>query len=393
MYVVPLNRKISKIEINEKEMARLMPENIAKVFGILAQTKNILIKGGLARAVLSQILKNEEKIEKNRALDNAWEKPSDIDLILSFIGTKRKNLPLLNRKIIGLIEKLKKTGFELNNRDIELIKGSFKNEKIIRKILETRDITINEVALVPEERSWLLYYTDKAHRDLINSVAMLTINNPSTIRYDYGRLVASPYGIIRLTRFLIEDKVKNIYLPNWWIERNNQEAKKTGRPKLGSYGLLLAERYVNASKLQSKLIKILNLFKLTDSKDFNQYKKEQKQSFKKYSGQEFQLRPETSFEELQKALTKKSERHTDRRRERKELRTVCSHFIESFICTRCHKECKIKYCIKCNKIEIIPKKEKKAAHLYYLFCNETFIKADRYWDKQGFYPQFPDKAE
>lgn len=393
MYVVPLNRKISKIEINEKEMARLMPENIAKVFGILAQIKNILIKGGLARAVLSQILKNEKRVEKNRALDNAWEKPSDIDLILSFIGTKRKNLPLLNKKVINLIEKLEKTGFELNNRDIELIKGSFKNEKVIRKILETRDITINEVALIPEEKRWLLYYTDKAHRDLVNSVAMLTINNPSTIRYDYGRLVASPYGIIRLTRFLIEEKVKNIYLPNWWAERNNQEAEKSGRPKLGSYGLLLAERYVNTPKLQSELIRIFNHFKLTDSKDFNQYKKEQKQSFKKYSGKDFQLRPETSFEELQKALTKKSERHTDRRRERKELRTVCSHFIKSFICTRCHKECKIKYCIKCNKIEIIPKKEKKAAHLYYLFCNKTFIKADRYWDKQGFYPQFPDKAE
>jgi len=391
MHVIPLKRKISRIEIEKKEMTNLLPKKIIKVLEVLALTKNIIIKGGFARTVLGQILKNEKKIEKNRAIENAWEKPLDIDLILTFTGTKKKNLSHLNDKVVELKEKLEKTGFELSGRDIELVKGGSENEKVIRKILETREMTINEVILAPEEKQWFLYHTDKAYRDIINSVAILTVNNPSTVRYDYGRLVASPYGIVRLVRFFIEEKVETIYLPRWWIERNNEEAKKGGRPKLGSYGLILAERYVESPKLQSKLMKMLNEFDLTKSNDFNEYKKEQEISFKKYSGQEFRLTKETSFQQLQTALGKKKERQINRKRERKDLRTTCSHFVKSFICTRCNKECTIKYCIKCNKMEITPKKEKKPFHLYELFCNKTFISTDRYWDEQDFYPKFLDK--
>ncbi len=392
MHTIPLKRKISRIEIVQEEMTKLLPKKIIKVLEILAPTRNIIIKGGFAKTILGQILKNEKKIEKNRALDNAWEKPLDIDLIITFIGTKKKNLPFLNEKVIELKEKLQRTGFELSGRDIELVKGASDNRETIRKILETREMTINEVILVPEQKRWFLYHTDEAHRDTINSVAMLTVNNPPTVRYDYGRLITSPYGTIRLIRFFIEEKVESIYLPRWWIERNNKEAKKMSRPKLSSYGLILAERYAEFPKLQTKLIKILNEFELTNASDFNEYKKEEEILFQKYSGKKFELAKETSFKQLQTALLKKQERQTDRRRERKKLRTVCSHFVESFTCTRCHKECKIKYCAKCNKIEIVPKETKTAAHLYYVFCNETFIKADRYWDKQGFYPEFPDKA-
>lgn len=392
MHAIPLKRKISRVEIDEKEMMKLLPKKIIKVLEVLAPIKNIIIKGGFAKTILGQILKNEKKIKKNRAIENAWEKPLDIDLILTFAGTKKKNLPFLNEKVIELKEKLQKTGFELSGRDIELIKGTLNDKGTVRKILETREMTMNEVILAPEQKQWFLYHTDKAHRDIINSVAMLTVNNPPTVRYDYGRLITSPYGTVRLMRFFIEEKVETIYLPRWWIERNNKEAEKTNRPKLSSYGLILAERYTEFPKLQTKLIKILNEFELTNANDFNEYKKEQEILFQKYSGKKFELTKETSFEQLQTALLKKQERQTDRRRERKKLRTACSHFVESFICTRCHKECKIKYCIKCNKIEIIPKKTKTAAHLYHVFCNETFIKADRYWDKQGFYPEFPDKA-
>jgi len=393
MHTIPLKRKISRIEIDEKEMMKLLPKKIIKVLEVLAPTKNIIIKGGFARAVLGQILKNEKKIEKNRAIENAWEKPLDIDLIFTFTGTKRKNLPHLNNKVIELKEIIKKTGFELSGRDIELIKGGLDNEKMIRRILETREMTINEVILMPEEKQWFLYHTDKAHRDLINSVAILTVNNPSTVRYDYGRLMASPYGITRLIRFFIEEKVETTYLPRWWIERNNKEAEKRGRSKLGSYSLILAERYIEFPKLQSKLMKILNEFELTNANDFNEYKKEQEISFKKYSGEEFRLTKGTSFEQLQTALSRKQEQQTNRRRERRDLRATCSHFIKSFTCARCDQECAIKYCIKCNKMEITPKKEKNPFHLYELFCNKTFITADRYWDEQGFYPEFPAKIK
>ena len=276
MHAIPLKRKISRIEIVQEEMMKLLPKKIIKVLEVLAPTKNIIIKGGFAKTILGQILKNEKKIEKNRALDNAWEKPLDIDLILTFTDTKKKSLPSLNEKVIELKEKLQKTGFELSGRDIELIKGVSNNRETVRKILETREMTINEVILVPEQKRWFLYHTDEAHRDTINSVAMLTVNNPPTVRYDYGRLITSPYGTIRLIRFFIEEKVETIYLPRWWIERNNKEAEKTNRPKLSSYGLILAERYAEFPKLQTKLIKILNEFELTNVSDFNEYKKEQK---------------------------------------------------------------------------------------------------------------------
>ncbi len=393
MHLIPLKRKISRIEIDEKEMMKLLPKKIIKVLEVLAPTKNIIIKGGFAKAILGQILKNEKKIKKNRAIENAWEKPLDIDLILTFTGTKKKNLTLLNEKVIELKEKLKKTGFELSSRDIELIKGGLNNERTIRKILETREMTINEVILVPEEKQWFLYHTDKAHRDTINSVAMLTVNNPPTVRYDYGRLITSPYGTIRLIRFFIEEKVETIYLPRWWIERNNKEAEKASRPKLASYGLILVERYAEFPKLQTKLMKILNEFELTNANNFDEYKKEQEILFQKYSGKKFKLIKETSFEQLQRALSKKQEQQMSRRRERKELRTACSHFVESFICSHCDQACTIKYCVKCSKIEITPKKEKKPLHIYELFCNKRFITADPYWDKQGFFPEFPAKIK
>ena len=392
MYLIPLKRKISRIEIDKKEALTLFPKKIIKVLEVLSQEKNMIVKGGFAKAILGQILKNEGKIKKNRALENEKDELPDIDLILTFTGTKNKSLPALTQKAEQLAEKLKAIGFELSNRDIELIKGSPNNEGMIKRILESRDVTINEMVLIPQEKGgyWLLYHTDKALRDTISAVGVITINSANVRHYDYGRIRASYYGMTRLIRFLTEGKVKYIYLPKWWIERTKEKAKEENRLNLGLYGTILAQRYKDFSKLQKRFMNILNDLSLTELKDFKDYENEQSQWFKLKTGKKFEVDKTTTFEEVQRQQTEKKERHMGVKQRRKQLQTSCSHFIESFECVYCPENCKIKHCPKCNKLEVAPKKLEKPVGLYQLPCNRSFINSDFYWGKDAFYPKLPE---
>jgi len=392
MYLIPLKRKISRIEIDKKEALTLFPKKIIKVLEVLSQEKNMIVKGGFAKAILGQILKNEGKIKKNRALENEKDELPDIDLILTFTGTKNKSLPALTQKAEQLAEKLKAIGFELSNRDIELIKGSPNNEGMIKRILESRDVTINEMVLIPQEKGgyWLLYHTDKALRDTISAVGVITINSANVRHYDYGRIRASYYGMTRLIRFLTEGKVKYIYLPKWWIERTKEKAKEENRLNLGLYGTILAQRYKDSSKLQKRFMTILNDLGLTSIKDFKDYEKEQSQWFESKIGKKFEANETIAFEELQKQHAEKKERHMGVKQRRKQLQVSCSHFIESLECTYCPENCKIKHCSKCNKLEVTPKKSEKPVGLYQLPCNRSFINSDFYWGKDAFYPKLPE---
>ncbi|MCP6717930.1 MAG: hypothetical protein KJI70_00065 [Patescibacteria group bacterium] len=393
MYLLPLKRKISRIEIDKKESLSLFPKKIIKVLEVLSQEKNMIIKGGFAKAILGQILKNEGKIKKNMALENEKDELPDIDLILTFTGTKNKSLPALTQKTKQLTEKLKTIEFELNNRDIELIKGTPENERMIRRILESRDITINEIVLVPKEKGgyWVLYHTDKALRDTISAVGVITLNSPNNRYFDYGRIRASFYGLTRLIRFLTEGKVKYIYLPSWWIERTKKKAKEENKLNLGLYGTILAQKYKNSLKLQKRFMTILNDLGLTSIKNFKDYEKEQSQWFESKIGKKFEVDKTTAFEEVQKQYAEKKERYMGVKQRRKQLQTSCSHFIESFKCIYCPENCKIKYCSKCKKLEVTPKKSEKPVGLYQLPCNKSFVNSDFYWKKDAFYPKLPEK--
>ena len=389
MHLIPLNRKILEIEIDKKEASKLFPKKIIKVLEVLAQEKNMIVKGGFAKAVLGQILKNEGKIKKNRDLENEWDVLPDIDLILTFTGTKNKSLPALTQKVKQLIEKLKAVGFELNNRDIELIKGNPEDKRMIKRILESRDMTINETVLMPKEGGgyWLLYHTTKAIRDTIDSIGIITVNSVNVRYYDYGRMRVSYYGLTRLLRSLAEGKVKHIYLPDWWIERTKEKAKQENRPNLGLYGTILAERYVGSLKIQKRFMNILNDLSLTELENFQDYRTKQADWFYSYTGNKFILDKEISFEQVQKQSSEKKQRYSGLKQQRKIKQASCSHFVESFICTYCPEQCKIKHCEKCNKLEIIPKKLSEPIGLNQLPCNRAFIESELYWGKKAFYPK------
>lgn len=383
-----LRRKIFIVPFKKTEV----PEKIRDTLCLLSDEEYLGVKGGYAKAVLGQMLINAGKIHNNLALNNNLDS-LDLDIVLTFVGTRKNNIDNLSKRVTELTEKLK-TVIQLHPEDVEMLSGNLhSNEKTVRKFLESRDLTINEVVLIPKDGNWLLVYTDKCYRDTINSTAMLAANGKGTVRYDYGRLVAGPYGICRLVRFLVEGKVKSIYLPKWWIERNNQEARRLNKENLGVYGLILAERYLKKPSLQSELIKALNALELTDLIDFGIYKREQEVFFKlQRNNKEFNFNHSRTFREIQQHLIEKEEQRKISQSQRKKFREECNHKnTEKFVCRYCPPHgCTIEACGSCTK-RVIASSRGSPIPISRLFCNVAYKQGNVYHDKASFFPYFPDR--
>jgi len=210
------------------------------------------------------------------------------------------------------------------------------------------------------------------------------------LRRDCGRIIASPRGMARLIRFLVEGKARSIYLPRWWVESNKEEAERLEKGILGTYGLLLVERYKENEFLQSKFMKILNDLSITNLKKFETFKKEQILLFEAGSGEKFEIKKRT-FKEVQEEMLKKEEMKKTQRKEEKEKREKCLHKEKKiFTCFHCNWKCEIAKCPNCNWVEITPKGSSKPFPLDEIFCNKNFIQANVYWDKDGFFPNFPE---
>jgi hypothetical protein len=244
-------------------------------------------------------------------------------------------------------------------------------------------LTINEVIFIPKLQT--LFFTDKCLRDTINAVGILTAYNPKTLRRDCGRIIASSWGMARLIRFLTERKVKSIYLPNWWVVSNKEEAEKRGQGVLGTYSLILIERYKDNESFQWRLMKILKGLSITNLKKFDTFKKEQEMRFEALRGKKFILK-KRSFKQVQEELILEEEKRKKMEMEMEKKKKSCSHGKKiKFICHHCPWHCAIIKCINCGEVEIIPKGKSTPFPLDDLFCNKNFIKADVYWDKNGFF--------
>jgi hypothetical protein len=373
----PLRRKINSIKIPSlKNLSGL----VGKVIEILAK-EEIIVKGGFAKIILGELLKAEGKIENNLAL--GYKSETDLDLVITFSGSKKKNIDIITTKVKDLKEKFMKLGVDLDEKDIEMKRGNLKDSKYISKFLQSRDLTINEVIFIPSQET--LFFTDKCLRDTINSAGILAANHPGTLRRDCGRIIASPRGMVRLIRFLIEKKVTSIYMPYWWVRSNKEEAERMQQGVLGAYGLALIDRYKRNEVLQLRLMNILNNLNITNLKNFETFKKEQEILFEGSRGEKFVLK-KRSFEDIQEDITSGKERRELSRKKLKEKRKKCSHERKKqFFCENCYWHCKIIKCLDCDAVAITPKGQSKPFLIDDLFCNKNLIRADVYWDKNGFF--------
>jgi hypothetical protein len=375
--MVSLGRRIyfQKIPLFEK-----ISGIVGSVLDILAK-ENIAVKGGFAKIILGEILKSEGKIKENLAL--GFKGKTDLDLLMTFPKLEEENLDSIAKKIRNLKGKFAKLNINLDEEDVELMEGDLKDIKFVRRFLESRDLTINEIIFIP--RSQTLFFTDKCLRDTINAVGILTAGNPKTLRRDCGRIIASPWGMARLIRFLVEKKVKSIYLPNWWILANKEEAEKLGQGILGTYALILIERYKDEESLQYHFMKVLNNLSITNLKRFNTFKKEQEMLFEASRGKKFVLR-KRSFKKAQEESIRQEEKRKRIEIEMEKKERLCLHKKRiKFICNHCSWHCAIIKCRNCKYVEIIPKEKSQPFPLDELFCNKNFIRADVYWDKNGFF--------
>lgn len=328
-----LGRKVYMIEIKTSEL----PEDKKPVYILLENERFLGIKGGFAKAVLQNILERQGKIPKKEADPNI---ETDLDLVLTFIGGRRKNTDSLDKRVSELTEKLKDK-VALNPADIETIKGNLNDPETIQRFLESRDLTINEIVLVPcGDNKWKLHYTDKCYRDTINCTGILSTNGTGTMRIEAGRMIASPYGITRLLRFLIEEKVEGVYLPRWWIVANNAEARRLKKENLGVYGLVLCQRYQQLDRpdLRKRMMRLLKVLGFTDLESFELYMQEQQTFLQLWKGEKFEFNPNRSFREIQEHLLKKEEIGENSHQEQKMSRESCTHDTRSFACNDCNRQ-------------------------------------------------------
>lgn len=375
-----LGRRIYTLDCS---FLRELPGEIGRVIEILSK-ENVGVMGGFAKILLGEILIAQGKIKENLAL--GYKSEVDLDLVMPFSGSRRKSIDKISEKIKILQEKLSAIGVNVDEEDVRLFKGNFRDRKSLKRFLESFDLTMNELIFIPSQLA--LFLTDKCLRDTINGVGILSANHPGTLRRDYGRIIASPRGMARLIRFLVEGKVRSIYLPRWWIESNKEEAKRLRKGVLGTYGLLLIERYKENEFLQAKFMKILNDLSITNLRNFDLFKKEQLSLFEAERGEKFEVKKRT-FKEIQEEMLKKEEAREIQRKEAKKEREGCSHKEKKvFTCDFCNWRCKIEKCLNCDWCKITPKGSSEPFPLDSIFCNKNFIKANVYWDKNGFFSNF-----
>ena len=364
-----LRRKVFMQEIDVSKMS----EDVREILEFLGNEMYLGIKGGYAKKVLREFLgQTSKKIHYP-------EMEMDLDIILTFAGTLAKNIDMLDSRVVALKQKLSGT-IILSPADVEPVKGNLGDEKTLKKILESRDLTINEVVLVPDNGKWFLYYTDKCYRDTLQGVGILAANGKRTTRVDCGRTVAAPAGIARLLRFLIEGKVKKIYLPRWWIDF------ETG---LGSYGLVLCRRYRGNPFFERRMMAYLKKLGLTnlDTKDFEQYMRVEEIAHYDRTGEEFLYNDNRSFKEIHKASVKGRKQGEAGRQGRKEERDNCLHkATKVFTCEHCHENCTIERCADCTAFEITRRGTTRVINPVDLQCNLNFRRATVDWDKSGFFP-------
>jgi len=376
-------RLIYRIEINTS----ILPEVFQKILNILIEEKNLAIKGGLARAIFLILAFEIEKKPISSFRLKIEENLKDLDLIIfHYFRLAESKEYLLRREATlktNLSSVLQENNIRFDGRDIEPIKGTIMDQdckkKLIYKILTTRDLTINEIILIPECGRWYAYCTQQGWRDLIGGIGVLSPNGWKTVRRDKGRMVPTNYGLFRLFRFFVEGKVRKIWLPQWMInihltemKRLQEEGKLPEGATLGRYSRILTSQFRDADEeIKLRWMQLLNSLGFTDLASFDDYAKEQE--LLDGLNNEFDFEDQVLLETIiEKTLVERKEKQESKHLRNQQMEKCEEHLFEEIYCENCQSVtgCKIKKCVLCNRVE--------ASEL--LFCNKIFQESD--WTKE-----------
>ncbi|HDJ30415.1 MAG TPA: hypothetical protein ENF31_00395 [bacterium] len=353
--------KIYRAEIDLK----VLPNTGREILEKLKTERNLAVKGGLSRLAL---LHNMERVGKavDRERMGIEDRIKDIDVVVfhsQSLSKSREYLLEKEKELKGALSDIVlDNGIRFDGRDIEPVRGSLKTEyraKTLTKVLRTRDLTFNEVVLIPEDSRWIAYYSPRCWRDLIEGVGMLTSGGWKTVRYDSGRMLPTNYGFFRLLRFWVEGKVKKIWLPSWMVKIHLKEMNRLQKEgvlpegaNLGRYSRIIANQYKSAEpELKRRWMIVLNYLGFTDLLSFDTFMKEQELLDILKHQEEFSFEDDIPLSEIiEKTLIERKKKQKDREM-RKARMMNCRHKFVDIECDGCGQHCKIRKCSLCNYVE------------------------------------------
>lgn len=356
----------------------ILPGQVRKVLDKLKGEKGLVVRGGAARLALIETLIKKQRKEIDAQRVGIERNIEDLDIILIHWSTLPKNRDFLLQREQEIREKLKDITLQLMGQNIEPVRGRIDkegkiDENTVKKILSTRDLTINEAILIPENSEWQMYYTKRCWRDVILGIGMLNAKDPKTTRIDLGRIVPSNRGFYRLFRFWVEGKVELVWLPEYQLIAHLLELARRQSIKelplganLGRYSLVIAEKYKDSDvSIKRRWMTVLQRLGFTDLGNWEIFTKEQKLLDSLKNG-DFEFESSLSFEQIIDGLIRERAQRQEARRQRKTTRDQCEHQFEPFVCEGCQIRCVIQKCQKCTRYLLNPR-------MQILACNEIYI--------------------
>ncbi len=345
-------RQVYRVLLNAKVFA-LLPENLKNYLRVMVDQEDVALRGGAVKLVVLTSLMLQGKLNDRKRWE-AERKVNDFDV--SFVY---KQLPVelkneVAEKFNRIKTKLDAVGVPLAAKDVDIIEEPTQ-ERAAARIVGFIDMTINEVAMMPQNRQWYFYYTPQCYRALSEG---LGISNPQPghFWFNAGRIIPSSFQMIRLVKFLAAGKVDKIYLPKWWVAlymENYQKKVAAGempdRAPLGFYSLVLMKNYFGDKPLlQKRAMVALYDLGFTDMLDPELYIRQQEQIFKD-SGTKFEQTDFTIEEVVDRYLEGKRKKE-ESQNIRRQARANCVHEFEMINCDLCGKNrCVIENCANCGK--------------------------------------------
>ena len=332
-----------------------LPEFAQVALDALREEPDIAIKGGLARLCLIETLATK-KMWSDVARSKIETGIKDLDLVFLYHHTIGKDKDYLLSRFDKMENYLATKRILLKGEDVRPIKGGI-DEPTIKKILTTTaDLTINECLVANIGGKWMIFYTPQCERDLIEGVGFLDPQD-GHIRYSAGRVLPSNLGWARMIKFLVQEKIRQLYIPAWWPAEHLRETERQSAAfynskglAIGLYGLSLMEKYGGENLLfQQRAVKILAALGFSPTRDPNEFVEQQKQNLKE-QGKTFALKELSFGESLENTIYKQRARET-KRHNRNVGKEQCEHMWEEWACDGCSPHCTLRSCALCKASE------------------------------------------
>lgn len=346
-----IQRELRSTVLDSRVQAQL-PEFARAALNALGQEPDIVIKGGLARLCFIEALvaKKLWRDEERRQIER---KIKDLDLVFLYRHTIGKDKDYLLQRFDKMEQYLAGFGITLKGEDVRPMKGGI-DEQTIRKIVSTTaDLTINECLLAPINGQWTIFYTPQCERDLIQGIGFLDPQD-GHIRYSWGRVLPSPLGWVRMIKFLCQGKIRQIYIPPWWVNDHLREAERMSNEVydssgliLGLYGLSLMEKYGKDNyPFQQRAAKVLNALGFSPTRDPQEFIEMQKENLVA-QGKEFSLSELSFGQALENTIYKQHVRERQRFN-RNQNKKMCEHQWQEWQCDGCAPRCMLHSCLQCK---------------------------------------------